>query len=98
MEMPRPRRKCACRLCGSFSKAGRKCCCAYLANDKTPNQLWINQHDGTFKDRALISGTAYNGDGKALSGMGVTAADFENAGHEDIFVTNKMTAPGISKM
>src|SRR5262249_54560201 len=22
----------------------------YVANDKTPNHLWINQHDGSFKD------------------------------------------------
>jgi hypothetical protein len=65
----------------------------YVANDKTPNHLWINQHDGTFKDLALISGTAYNGDGKALSGMGVVAADFDNDGHEDIFVTNLTGEP-----
>jgi hypothetical protein len=60
----------------------------YVANDKTPNHLWTNQHDGTFKDLALISGAAYSGDGKALSGMGVTAADLDNDGDEDIFVTN----------
>jgi len=65
----------------------------YVANDKTPNHLWINQHDGTFKDMALISGTAYNGDGKALSGMGVTAGDFDNDGDEDIFVTNLTGEP-----
>ena len=49
----------------------------YVANDKTPNHLWINQHDGTFKDMALITGTAYNAVGKALSGLGVTAGDFD---------------------
>ena len=65
----------------------------YVANDKTPNHLWINQHDGTFIDEALISGVAYNGDGKALSGMGVTAGDFDNDGDEDIFVTNLTGEP-----
>jgi enediyne biosynthesis protein E4 len=65
----------------------------YVANDKTPNHLWINQHDGTFRDAGLISGAAYNGDGKALSGMGVTAADFDNDGHEDLFVTNLTGEP-----
>src|SRR5262249_51738923 len=65
------------------------------ANDKTPNHLWINQHDGTFKDMAQISGAAYNGDGKALSGMGVTAADFDDDGDEDIFVTN-LTGEGFT--
>ena len=65
----------------------------YVANDKTPNHLWINQHNGTFKETALISGAAYNGDGKALSGMGITAADFDNDGDEDIFVTNLTGEP-----
>ncbi len=65
----------------------------YVANDKTPNHLWINQHDGTFKDMALLSGAAYNGDGKALSGMGVTAGDFDYDGDEDIFVTNLTGEP-----
>jgi hypothetical protein len=65
----------------------------YVANDKTPNHLWINQHNGTFKDMALITGAAYNADGKALSGMGVTAGDFDNDGDEDIFVTNLTGEP-----
>ena len=65
----------------------------YVANDKTPNQLWINQRDGTFRDTALIAGAAYSADGKALSGMGVTAGDFDNDGDEDIFVTNLTGEP-----
>jgi len=65
----------------------------YVANDKTPNHLWMNQHDGTFKDLALFSGAAYNADGKALSGMGVTAADFDGDGDEDIFITNLTGEP-----
>ena len=59
----------------------------FVANDKTPNQLWVNQHDGTFEDHALIAGAAYNGDGKVVAGMGVTAGDFDNDGDEDVFVT-----------
>jgi len=65
----------------------------YVANDKTPNHLWINQRDGTFKELALMAGAAYNADGKALSGMGVTAADFDDDGDEDIFVTNLTGEP-----
>src|SRR5687767_12066192 len=30
----------------------------FVANDQQQNQLWINQGDGTFKDRALLSGAA----------------------------------------
>ncbi len=60
----------------------------FVANDKTPNQLWINQGNGTFKESALISGAAYDANGKAKAGMGVTAADFDNDGDEDIFITD----------
>ncbi len=60
----------------------------YVANDGTPNQLWINQGDGTFRDQGLVSGTAYNIDGVAEAGMGVTAADFDGDGDEDLFVTH----------
>ena len=35
----------------------------YVANDATPNQLWINRHDGTFVDEGLLSGAALNAAG-----------------------------------
>ena len=60
----------------------------YVANDGQPNQLWINQHDGSFKNTGLLSGTALSAHGKAKAGMGVDAGDFDNDGDEDIFVTN----------
>jgi enediyne biosynthesis protein E4 len=60
----------------------------YVANDGQPNQLWINQHDGTFKNMGLLSGTALSAHGKPKAGMGVDAGDFDNDGDEDLFVTN----------
>ena len=60
----------------------------YVANDQTPNQLWINRGDGTFEDTGLVSGTAYNADAQAEAGMGVTAGDFDNDGDEDLFMTH----------
>ncbi|MEO8660905.1 MAG: VCBS repeat-containing protein, partial [Bryobacteraceae bacterium] len=60
----------------------------FVANDGTESQLWMNQHNGTFKDRALIAGVAYNADGATQAGMGVTAGDFDNDGDEDLFVTH----------
>jgi len=60
----------------------------YVANDGQPNQLWINQRDGTFKNTGLISGTAFTADGHANAGMGVDAGDVDNDGDEDLFVTN----------
>ena len=59
-----------------------------MANDGQPNQLWINQHDGTFRNTGLLSGTALSAHGKAKAGMGVDAGDFDNDGDEDLFVTN----------
>ena len=34
------------------------------------NHLWINQHDGTFKEEAVPRGVAYNGMGQTASGHG----------------------------
>ena len=65
----------------------------YVANDGQPNQLWINQRDGTFKNAGLPSGTAFGGEGKAKSSMGVDAGDFDNDGDEDLIVT-ELTGQG----
>ena len=62
----------------------------YVANDGDPNQLWINQKNGTFKNEALLAGAAVNRDGKPEAGMGVDAGDFDGNGTEDIFVTHLM--------
>jgi hypothetical protein len=63
----------------------------YVANDATPNQLWMNRHDGTFRsfqDSGLLSGTAVNALGNPEGSMGIASGDFDNDGDEDLFVTN----------
>jgi enediyne biosynthesis protein E4 len=60
----------------------------YVANDGNPNQLWINQKNGTFKNEAEIRGAAVSGDGVAEAGMGVDIADYNGDGRDDIFVTH----------
>jgi len=60
----------------------------YVANDGTPNQLWINQRNGTFVDQGLISGTALNPAGNPEGSMGIASGDFDLDGDEDLFVTN----------
>jgi hypothetical protein len=60
----------------------------YVANDATPNQLWINRHDGTFSDEGLLSGTAVNAAGNPEGSMGIASGDFDADGDEDLFVTN----------
>jgi hypothetical protein len=61
----------------------------FVANDSQPNQLWINQHDGTFKNVALASGVALTAEGKAEASMGVDAGDADNDGDDDLFVTEQ---------
>ena len=60
----------------------------YVANDGNPNQLWINQKDGTFKNEADIRGAAVNADGMAEAGMGIDIGDFDGNGTDDIFLTH----------
>ena len=45
----------------------------YVANDGTPNHLWINGGDGTFRDDALLAGCAVNAEGISEASMGVDA-------------------------
>ena len=60
----------------------------YVANDLEPNIFWRNQGDGTFLDEAMLFGLAVNAEGKAEAGMGVVAADFDNDGDDDVFLTH----------
>jgi enediyne biosynthesis protein E4 len=65
----------------------------YVANDGKENQLWLNKHDGTFEDAALLAGVALPVTGKAEASMGVDAGDFDDDGDEDLFVT-ELTSEG----
>ncbi len=63
----------------------------YVANDQEANLLWTNRGDGTFAERALLAGAAYNGHGAAEASMGVTAGDFDGDGDEDLFMSHLST-------
>lgn len=60
----------------------------YVANDGMPNQLWLQDASGKFKDHALAMGCAVNRNGMAEAGMGVAAIDLENDSDMDLFVTH----------
>ena len=60
----------------------------YVACDMTPSLLYRNRHDGTFEERAVQSGVAYNFDGQLQAGMGIAVADYDGNGFLDIAKTN----------
>jgi len=60
----------------------------FVANDSTPNLLYHNNGDGTFKEIGFISGTALSENGSEQGSMGVTVGDYDHDGRFDIFITN----------
>jgi hypothetical protein len=60
----------------------------YVACDSTPSVLYKNNRDGTFSDVAVVTGVAFNEDGREQAGMGTTVADYNGDGRLDIFRTN----------
>ena len=65
----------------------------FVACDTTPSLLLINNHDGTFREEALIRGVALDGDGKEMAGMGVGIGDYDCDGRLDIVRTHYMNQP-----
>ena len=60
----------------------------FVANDTWPNFLFVNNHDGTFRDISFISGVAASEDGKYEAGMGTDSADVDGDGWFDFYVTH----------
>ena len=60
----------------------------YVACDQTPSLLYINKGKGKFEEQGVLRGVAFDQNGKAMSGMGIDAADYTGDGHVSIFRTN----------
>jgi len=59
----------------------------FVANDSVRQSLYRNKGDGKFEDIGVMSGAAYDEDGKTVAGMGVDTGDYDNDGFMDVFVT-----------
>ena len=59
----------------------------FVANDSVRQSFYRNKGDGTFEDIAVISGAAFDEDGKTFAGMGIDCADYDNDGYPDVFIT-----------
>ena len=60
----------------------------FVANDTVANFLFTNRGGGRFEEIGLQADVAYSAEGRARSGMGVDAADFNEDGWVDLFVAN----------
>ncbi len=60
----------------------------YVANDSTPNYLYVNRKDGTFEESGFFMGVAVSEDGAEQGGMGVAVADYDSSGRLSLFVSN----------
>jgi hypothetical protein len=59
-----------------------------VACDSTPSLLFMNNHDGTFREEGVLRGVALSDDGMEQAGMGVGVGDYDPDGHLDLFKTH----------
>jgi hypothetical protein len=58
-----------------------------VADDSTPNYLYLNKGDGTFDDQSYASGYALNESGRETASMGIASGDLTHSGAIDIYNT-----------
>ena len=59
-----------------------------VANDSTPNYLYINKGDGSFEDDSYPAGFAVNENGREQAAMGLGVGDYRNDGRLSLYTTN----------
>lgn len=63
----------------------------FVANDQSVNTLWLNQHNGTFKESATSAGCATNEAGRPQANMGLALGDVDNKGSDDVLISHLAT-------
>jgi hypothetical protein len=59
-----------------------------VACDSSASLLFMNNHDGTFREEGIVRGIALSNDGMEQAGMGVGIGDYDLDGHLDLFKTH----------
>lgn len=70
----------------------------FVANDTTPNFLFLNRTTGAagppqFEEAGILAGVAFDERGQAQSSMGAAVGDANGDGLPDLFVTNYLREP-----
>ena len=65
----------------------------FVANDTSPNNLWINQGEFRFLDEAEVWNCAVDQHGVARAGMGIVATDLDDDRDLDVMVVHITTEP-----
>jgi hypothetical protein len=59
-----------------------------VANDTQRDELYVNNGDGTFTEKGILSGIAFDENGRARAGMGIDVGVVDDTGEESVFVGN----------
>jgi len=65
----------------------------FVTNDGGPNLLFHNNHDGTFEDVGILSGTALGPHGEVFGNMAADFGDFDHDGRFDLVTTRYSRQP-----
>ncbi|MEM1096520.1 MAG: CRTAC1 family protein, partial [Bacteroidota bacterium] len=60
----------------------------FVANDREPDQLYLNDGTGAFQDVGVASGMAYDERGRTRAGMGMEIGITDTTGQPTLFVAN----------
>ena len=59
-----------------------------VSHDTQPNRLYRNLGNGTFEERGLSAGIAFDESGRARGAMGIDAADYDDSGYPSLVIGN----------
>lgn len=60
----------------------------FIANDSSPNDLWVRTEGGQLEERGLPAGVAIGRSGTSKAGMGIAAGDIDGDLKPELYITN----------